>query len=359
MPWHRQVHANAGGGGSRPQRSSNARPPARSSRCRAAARPRADGSGPTAPGSSSTRWRSTTRPSSEASSASRRSRPSGRSTACAPAGRSQSPPSSARKPRSASTRRLLGACSIADEVRRGDPVVVAALDRERPLRDLRQEHRLVEDLGDVAGEPEPFERHRRHDDGVEVGGPFQPGGHVAAQPAEREVGTEVDELHAPARRSRADAGTGRQVGQAAAHQRVAGVATLGDRGQHEARHGGRRQVLARVHREVGAPVEDGGLHLLGEHALAAQLPDGDVEPPVGDHLHHHELHGEAGLGGLQQRGHVLGLPACERAATRGDAEWSGPSRHADADPSVSRVRGRTSRAARRPDARHGPCRPGP
>ena len=142
-------------------------------------------------------------------------------------------------------------------------------------------------------------------------------------------------------------------------QRVAGVATLGDRGQHEARHGGRRQVLARVHREVGAPVEDGGLHLLGEHALAAQLPDGDVEPPVGDDLHHHELHGEAGLGGLQQRGHVLGLPACERAATRGDAEWSGPSRHADADPSVSRVRGRTSRAARRPDARRGPCRPGP
>ena len=38
----------------------------------------------------------------------------------------------------------------------------------------------------------------------------------------------------------------------------------------------RRQVLGRVDGEVGPAVEHGGLHLLDEHALAAQLPDRDV-----------------------------------------------------------------------------------
>ena len=40
------------------------------------------------------------------------------------------------------------------------------------------------------------------------------------------------------------------------------------------------QVLGRVHGHVGPPVEHGGLHLLDEHALAAHLPDRDVQAAV-------------------------------------------------------------------------------
>ena len=70
-------------------------------------------------------------------------------TAKAPAGREQSPPSSARNARSASTHRRVGSCSIAPSRRAQLGVVVAALDRERRLTDLR-EHRVgVESLGEV------------------------------------------------------------------------------------------------------------------------------------------------------------------------------------------------------------------
>ena len=73
-------------------------------------------------------------------------------------------------------------------------------------------------------------------------------------------------------------------------QRVARIAALGHGREHEPGHGDRRQVLGAVHREVGAPVEHGGLHLLGEHALAAELVDGHVEAPVALRVDDDELH---------------------------------------------------------------------
>ena len=68
----------------------------------------------------------------------RRSSPS--TTAWAPAGRAQSPPSSARKARSASTHRRVGSCSMRGEHRAQLVVVLAALDGQRALADLRQHH---------------------------------------------------------------------------------------------------------------------------------------------------------------------------------------------------------------------------
>ena len=58
-----------------------------------------------------------------------------------------------------------------------------------------------------------------------------------------------------------------------ADEAVARVAALGHGGQRETRRGGRRQILGRVHGEVGAPVEHRLLHLLHEHTLAAERVD--------------------------------------------------------------------------------------
>src|SRR3546814_15380448 len=74
-----------------------------------------------------------------------------------------------------------------------------------------------------------------------------------------------------------------------------------------------REILGGVHREVGAPVEHGGLHLLGEDALSAELPDGDVLAPVALRVDDHELDLHVGVGGAKQRGDVLGLPPRPRA----------------------------------------------
>ena len=70
---------------------------------------------------------------------------------------------------------------------------------------------------------------------------------------------------------------------------VTRVTALGGGGDDEPGRRDRGQVLGRVDGEVGPPVEDGRLHLLREHALAAQLPDGHVEPPVALRLDHDEL----------------------------------------------------------------------
>ena len=62
-----------------------------------------------------------------------------------------------------------------------------------------------------------------------------------------------------------------------ADERVARVGPLGHRGEHEAVGPCRRgQVLGRVHRDVGAAVEHGLLHLLHEDAGAADRVDGHV-----------------------------------------------------------------------------------
>ncbi len=82
---------------------------------------------------------------------------------------------------------------------------------------------------------------------------------------------------------------GRQGVEPLADQGVAGVGPLGHGGDRQALGRRRRQVLGRVDGEVGPAVEHRGLHLLHEHAPAAQLPDGDVGPPVAHRVDHDRL----------------------------------------------------------------------
>ena len=128
-------------------------------------------------------------------------------------------------------------------------------------------------------------------------------------------GRSAGELRPPAHRAGADAGAGRQVDERAADERVAGVAALGEGGEHEAggRPGG--QVLGRVHGDVGAPVEDVLLHLLHEHAGAAHRVDRHVALLVTAGRDDHELGVAAEALGDARR-----LEAGERAAARRDPQ---------------------------------------
>ena len=118
-------------------------------------------------------------------------------------------------------------------------VVGAALDRERALRDLRQHHARVRAPRLAwSREPEPLERGDRDDDRVVafVRALAQPRLDVAAQRREREVGTRAPRAAragAPNRCRRAP-----PVGSsssARADERVARIAALGNRREHETR----------------------------------------------------------------------------------------------------------------------------
>ena len=103
-----------------------------------------------------------------------------------------------------------------------------------------------------------------------------------------------------------------QVGEGRPDQRVPRVAALGDGGQHEARDRGRRQVLGAVDGEVGPAVEHGGLHLLGEHALAAELPDRHVEPAVAVRCRRRRA--RPSTSGSTARSSAATCSACQRAS---------------------------------------------
>ncbi len=226
----------------------------------------------------------------------------------------------ARRRRRAWTR----ASSIAVDARERVGVVGAALDRQRALTHLGQHDRRVEELVGPVLEPEPHERGRRDHDRVEVGGPLESGGDVAAQLGEGEVGPQRRQLRAPTHRAGGDARAGGECVERRPDEHVARVGPFGDRRQHEPVGGvGRRQVLGRVHRDVGAAVEHRLLHLLHEDAGAADRVDRDVGALVTRGRHHHEL----GVG-AEQRGDAVRLPprqlaaAC-RHAERARHQWSG------------------------------------
>ena len=121
---------------------------------------------------------------------------------------------------------------------------------------------------------------------------------------------------APSRcRSRAPVGS---VVERRADERVARVGALGHRREHEAvGRVGRGQVLGRVHRDVGAPVEHRLLHLLHEHAGAADRVDRDVgaRSPVVVTID------ELGVA-AEQRGDAL-APATARARCHASRRGSG------------------------------------
>ena len=109
------------------------------------------------------------------------------------------------------------------------------------------------------------------------------------------------------------AGAGREVGQGPTHEGVSGVGPFGHGGDDQAVGGGRRQVLGRVDGQVGPPVEDGGLDLLDEDALAPDLGQGAGPVAVAGGGDDDGLVLEGRVDGRQERGDVVGLPTGQGA----------------------------------------------
>jgi hypothetical protein len=218
----------------------------------------------------------------------------------------------------AAARRVLDAIEQAPRV----GVVGAALDRQCTLSHLGQHRVGIEALGDPLGEAEPVEGGGGHHHRVDIGlvHARQPGGDVAPQAFEPEVRPRVRQLGPPAQRPAGHGRPRREVGEGRAHQGVAHVGPLGHGTDHQAVRRQRRQVLGRVDCHVGPPLEHGGLDLLDEHPLAAQLPDGNVASAVAAGLDHHRLDLEAGLGLLRQDGDMVRLPAGQGRAPGCDPE---------------------------------------
>ena len=135
---------------------------------------------------------------------------------------------------------------------------------------------------------------------------------------------------------------------------VARILAAQHRGEREGLRQLHRHVLERVHGEVGAPVEQRHLQLLGEQALAADLVERAVEHPVALGGHAEDLDLAAGVGIAQPLLHVQGLPHRETALARGDDEalrggergdggWIGSQEKASGKVGGKRARSRFSR----------------
>ena len=85
------------------------------------------------------------------------------------------------------------------------------------------------------------------------------------------------------------------------------------------------------------------LDLLGEHALAPELGDGEVGPAVTEGVGGHQHHLQVGAGRPQEVGDMLRLPQGQRAVAGGDPEF----RAGQGNGYVGRCR------ARPPDGGHG------
>ena len=260
-----------------------------------------------------------------AASTARRAR---RGTACEPHGvaverrrgrrRAASSRRPARRGRPARRRRTGGVapCSMRGEQRPQVVVVLAALHRQRRLARPAGARRRRQALGDVVGEAEAVEGRGRHDDGVVVGRLGEAGLHVAAEAHEAEVGPVAPQLDLAAERAGGHLGALGQVGERSTRPaRRAGRPARARPRCTRPGHGDRRQVLGAVHGEVGAAVEDRGLHLLGEHALAAQLPDRHVEAAVALRVDDDQLDRDVGVDGARAA-RRRARPASGRAGSR-------------------------------------------
>ena len=303
--------------------------------------------------SPSTRVRSTTWPSSDASSASTvivvavdatRARRTG---GC----------SRRRARRGTRARRRPRACapasSIAASARERVVVVGAALDRERALPDLRQHHRRRRAPRRLrSASPSRSSAACGDDDRVEASS-ARLRSRVAMLPRSSANVRSGASAASCARRRTEPVPTRAPVGSASSvepDERVARVAPLGHRREHEAVgrvDGG--QILGRVHREVGAAVEHRLLHLLHEHAGAPDRVDGRTSGRGRRCV----ATSTSSTSRAEQRADALGLPARQRAAARRDAQQRGVTR------SAIGTRGRTARRARRRRARRAACRPRP
>ena len=208
-----------------------------------------------------------------------------------PTGSEQPEPSSARKLRSTSTAWRVAASSTAPSS--------SAVDASSPAR-----HSTATQPCPTAGtnsstarrsatrsvSPSTCERGDGHHDRPAVGH-LRRGGWRCCRAAatNSQVRAGRGELGPPAHRP---GGDGRALGQPverAADQRVGGVPAAQERPDRQRLVGQRRQVLGRVHGDVGPPVEHGVLDLLDEHALPADDVQRHVLAAVAGRLDEHQL----------------------------------------------------------------------
>src|SRR5690606_2370885 len=110
-----------------------------------------------------------------------------------------------------------------------------------------------------------------------------------------------------------------------------------------------RQVLEAVHGEVEGAVEEASLELLGEEPLAA---DGTevARQPVAAGDDGHQLHAQAGVGGLEVAGNVAGLRERQGAAPGSQAQQGAVAHQSLPSPSWKRSRASSRLAAPRSPA---------
>ena len=189
----------------------------------------------------------------------------------APTGSEQPEPSSARKLRSTSTAWRVAASSTAPSSSAVAASSARRLDGDAALPDGGHELGRVEPLGDPLGQPEHLQRGDGHHDRPAVGH-LRRGGWRCCRAARRTRGRGAPRRAGPAGAPSpvATVAPVGEVGERPPDQRVGGVAPAQEGADHAAPRGRRRrQVLGRVHGDVGAAVEHGLLDLLDEHALAA------------------------------------------------------------------------------------------
>ena len=194
------------------------------------------------------------------------------SATCPPTGSEHPEPSSARKLRSTSTAwRVAGVVDGGRAARRSPRRPARDLDGDAALPDGGHELLDGQALGDPVGQPEHLQRGDGHHDRPVRRAPCS--SRVAMLPRS------CDEVAGPGGRRRAGpAGAPsrwrpwrprRQPVERAPDQRVGGVPPTQERADRQGLVGDRREVLGRVHGDVGPAVEHGLLDLLDEHALAA------------------------------------------------------------------------------------------
>ncbi len=152
----------------------------------------------------------------------------------------------------------------------------------------------------------------------------QAGVDVAAQGMNVEIGADGFELRLAAQAGGTDARALRQVFNLRVVARAEGVArvlALGDRGDFESsgKFGG--EIFQRVDGEIDASGGEGFFDFLGEHALGADLGEGDVGDFVAGGVDDFDF--DLVSAGAQEGGDVVGLPEGKLRAAGADAEFNG------------------------------------
>mmetsp|Transcript_15050 Transcript_15050/g.35640 ORF Transcript_15050/g.35640 Transcript_15050/m.35640 type:complete len:285 (-) Transcript_15050:548-1402(-) len=217
--------------------------------------------------------------------------------------------------------------------------VGADLQTQRPLPRARQHLLDLEDAAHALPQAQALETGSGQHDGVVAAliELAQPGIEVAAQRLDAQVRPQVQQLRHAAQAGAADDGALGKLGERRIVVRDEGVArvfALQHGGEHEALRQLHRHVLQRVHRELGAPFGQGGLELLDEQALAADLGERAVENLVAARRHAQQRGRQAQFAGKAGL-HMLGLPERQAAFARRDGDGGGHARIIEAAPAPS------------------------